>query len=482
MRPMPRQSRPSSPSTPLQARRWRRAAGWRTVLVVAFAAITAAPAQAWSNHALCTWPALEALPEIAGHAPVAVETLESFRQAEGPANARLLQEEEAWARRSVPTYPPRPDALAFDPAGAAPDELLRRFGAAGRRNPATKLPLFLQLRPGQEAPGRPRLGQADITPLTTQESSKSEAFVALRAGEPVAVIDVIATASDEPDYGMDIGLWADNGTAHGARYGFGKQPFGNPGLEFATQAPMHMSFFHEAAIVYKAAPFLKRTYPEYRIHLWRALAEHALRTGHPYWGWRFAGWALHYLQDLTQPYHARVLPGVGTARLLGINALDIVGVHGPKERAITFVSNRHLALENVQMRWVRAAHATPRPDTQQALQALRDTRADAGSPWQENSPREVVSREAHARADATDAAVESSLPAKYTSDPAYTFGVTETGIDLYAQLSAAQLSAARPAAASAAAPVLAEQAIAALLVRFGVHTRSFVRALLAGRR
>jgi hypothetical protein len=468
MRPTPRRSRRSLTTA--------KAVLIRAGLILAFAACAAAPARAWSNHALCTWPALEAVPEIAGHAPVPVESLESFLQAEGAAIATLLQEEEAWARRSVPTYPPRPDALAFDPQGAAPDELLRRFVAAVRINPASRLPLFLQLRPGQDAANRPRLTEADITPLKTKESSKFDAFVALRPGEMVAVIDVIATATDEPDYGLDIGLWADNGTPHGARYGFGKQPFGNPAVEFSSQAPMHIGYFHEAGIVYKAAPFLKRTYPEYRIHLWRSLAAHALRSGHPYWGWRFAGWALHYLQDLTQPYHARVLPGVGTARMLGINALDIVGVHGPKDRAITFVSNRHLALENVQMRWLRAAHATPRPDTQAALQALRDTRADAASPWQESSPREVVAREAHARADATDAAVESSLPAKYTSDPAYTFGVSETGLDLYAQLSAA-----RPAVA-ASAPALAGQAIAPLLVRFGVHTRNFVRTLLAERR
>jgi hypothetical protein len=460
------------------ALRWRhRATALQAVLIVACTLGATAPARGWSNHALCTWPALEALPEMAGHAPVAVETLHSFLQAEGAAIARLLHEEEAWARRSVPTYPPRPEAMAFDPQGAAPDELLRRFVAAVRINPGSKLPLFLQLRPGQSAANRPRLTTGDITPLKTQESSKSDAFVALHPGEMVAVIDVIAAASDEPDYGVDIGLWDDNGTPHGARYGFGKQPFGNPAVEFSSQAPMHIGFFHEAGILYKAAPFLRRTYPEYRIHLWRALAVHALRTGHPYWGWRFAGWALHYLQDLTQPYHARVLPGVGTARTLGINALDIVGVHGPKDRAITFVSNRHLALENVQMRWLRAAYATPRADTQAALQALRDTRADAAIPWRESSPREVVAREAHARADATDAAVESSLPAKYTSDPAYTFGVSEAGLDLYAELSAAG-----PVAMPASAPALAEKTIAPLLVRFGVHTRAFVRSLLAERR
>src|SRR3990172_2835445 len=71
-------------------------------------------------------------------------------------------------------------------------------------------------------------------------------------------------AADEPDYGMDIGLWDDNGTAYGKAYGFGKQPFGNPALEFASQAPFHMGFFHESAIVYKAAGVLRRTYPEDR--------------------------------------------------------------------------------------------------------------------------------------------------------------------------------------------------------------------------
>jgi hypothetical protein len=434
---------------------------------------------AWSNHALCTWPALEVLPELAASPPVAVESLAAFLQAEGPAIARLLQEEEAWARAHVPAYPPRPDALAFDPRGASPDELVRRFVGAVRINPASRLPLFLQLKPGAAPAARTRLAESDITPLKTKESSKFDSFVALREGESVAPIDVIATATDEPDYGLDIGLWSDNGTPHGAAYGFGKQPFGNPAVEFSSQAPMHIGFFHEAAIVYKAAPFLKRTYPEYRIHLWRSLATHALRSNHPYWGWRFTGWALHYLQDLTQPYHARVLPGVGTARMLGINALDIVGVSGPKDRAITYVSNRHLALENVQLRWLRAAHETPRADTLPALRALRDTSGDAASPWRDDSPREVVAREAHARSDATDAAVEKTLPRKYTSDPSYTFGVTETGLDLYAELTARAPGA---ASAPAAAPAIASDTIAPLLARLGVHTRAFVRSMLVERR
>ena len=43
---------------------------------------------------------------------------------------------------------------------------------------------------------------------------------------------------------MDIGLFADNGTDFGQGYGFGIQPFGNPNLEYSSQAPFHMGFYH----------------------------------------------------------------------------------------------------------------------------------------------------------------------------------------------------------------------------------------------
>ena len=67
-----------------------------------------------------------------------------------------------------------------------------------------------------------------MTTMKTDEAAKLNTFVALREGDLVSVVDVVASATDEPDYGLDIGLWADNGTPHGAVHGFGKQPFGNP--------------------------------------------------------------------------------------------------------------------------------------------------------------------------------------------------------------------------------------------------------------
>ena len=430
------------------------------------------PVLAWSNHALCTWPALAALPRIADAAPVPVERLEDFLTAEGPALAQLLDTEERWARDHVPTYPARPDALAFRYDTAAPAEARRRFLAALRINPAVPLSLYVQVRPG-EAPGARRvLAEAEVTTLKRSETTRSNTYVEWKPGEAVPVIDVVATASDEPDHGFDIGLWEDSGTPYGRVYGFGKQPFGaNPAVEFASQAPLHIGFFHEAAIVYKAGPFLQRTYPEYRIHLWQTLAAHALRSGHPYWGWRFAGWALHYIQDLTQPYHARVLPGRSVAGMLWINTLYLAGWRTPREDAVTLVTNRHLALENYQLHRVRRAYL--RRDTQDAaLLALGDTRRDAATVYTDSAPRQAITAQSSGYADALDALLAEHLPRKYTSDPGYVLGETEPGVDLLAVV----------ASSGPAGEAAITDALVRLLGNFGAHTRAFVRALPASSR
>jgi len=429
----------------------------------------AGPSYSWSNHALGTWQALSVLPEVKSAAPFKVERLETFLAAEGVALEKLLQQEEAWARANVPVYPARPDALTFRSSGA-PAEFRQRFISALRINPEIKLNLFLQLRPGEALNGKPGLPWTEVTTLRGETTAREITFRQLAEGDTVSLLDVLATASDEPDYGMDLGLWENNDTAHGKAYGFGKQPFGNPAHEFATQAPLHMGFYHEAGIVYLAAGFLKRTYPEYRIHLWQTLAAHALRSGHPYWGWRFAGWALHYLQDLSQPYHARVLPGVSMPRMLWINSMDLLGYHEPKSHAITLVSNRHLALENYQYHRMRAAYL--RPDSDDALmQACRDTARDLiYAPLDDRSPRQVIGKEAHAAADRADMALEQSLPGKYIADPGYDLNKSEKGVDLFV--------------VSGKSPPGAQQGLTALtaelLRNFGAHTRSLVRSLLTG--
>lgn len=441
------------------------------ILVVAML-VAAGAAQAWSNHALITQPAFGALPEIRDAAAVKAETIEAFVQAQAPAIERLLADEERWAREHVPSYPARPDAIAFRAAGITDAaEARRRFVAALRINPQSRLALFVQQLPGQDDAGRVPLHWAKVTTLREDHVQMHTRFVALAEGESVTPLQVLAAASDEPDYGLDVGLWEDNAGPAAAAYGMGRQPFGNPAYEYSGQAPLHMGFYHEASIVYAAAGFLKRTYPEYRVHLYQSLAALALKSGHPYWGWRFAGWALHYVQDLTQPYHARVLPGVGVARMLWVNAIDMLGVHGPKQDAVTLVSNRHTALENYELGLLRKAFADGGL-AQPLLGAIAARGADPKPPWRDDTLRETVSRESHASADALDAALVAALPARYVADTGYQMGVTEPAIEL------AEVAEVVQRAPSPSRPRL-DTLLAELLARAGAHSRVFVLDLIA---
>ena len=444
---------------------WRHTLHW---LIAATALSWAGTALAWSEHIYGTWQALAVMPAIRDAAPIKVESLNAFLAAEDAGLAALLAQDEQWARAHVPTYPPRPAALAYEADGPAATRR-QRFLAALRINPNVELPLYLQLRPGMQPPAGQAVPWTEVTTLKHETTARDQSFVRLREGESVRVLGVIASASEEPDDGLDIGLWDDNGTPWGRRYGFGHQPFGDAALEFSSQAPFHMGFYHEAWIVYEAASFLRRTYPEYRIHLYRSLAAFALANGHPYWGWRFAGWALHYEQDLTQPYHATVLPGVSTTRMLWINTLDILGMHGAKERAIRFVSNRHLALENYQYHRMRNDYLQHTMDDP-LLAALRDTSRDAMQlQYTDATPRHIVSLQAHAWADRTDAALVRDMPARYISDPDYVFEQTEPDIDM-----AAVMQQATPERQADLAGLLAE-----LLRHFGTHTRVFIASLLS---
>ena len=142
--------------------------------------------------------------------------------------------------------------------------------------------------------------------------------------------------------------------------------------------------------------------------------------------------------------------------MLWINTLDIVGIHDPKTHAINLVTNRHLALENYQLRWLRDAYL--RHDANDAaLRALADTSRDARTTWQSDLPRRVITQQASDLADGLDAVLAARLPAKYTSDPDYVFGQTEAGLDLYGEVARSD-PASRQAMAETIVPLLGTSA------------------------
>ena len=432
------------------------------VIVLVGLGIMCKPATAWTDHALGTRQALEAMSFVTSAKSVKVEALESFVIAEGLRLTRLLADEEIWARSNIPYYASRPTALAFRPEGTSV-ETRASFLTALRINPSAKLTLFLQIAPGAVRSG-PSFPWTEVTTLRQETVARELTYLELHEGDTAAAIDVVATASDEPDYGLDISLWEDNDTSWGKIYGFGKQPFGNPKFENSSQAPFHIGLYHEPALLYTLAPFLNRTFPEYRIHLYRTLAMYAFRTGHPYWGWRFAGWALHYVQDLTQPYHARALPGVGLATVLWANTLDQLGIHGPKTDAIQKISNRHFALENYQYHLMKAAYESGSSDAP-VFAALRDHSMDAVYPkWSDKSVRDIVSREAAEAAEATDALLAQNIPAEYVSNSTHVFEASGTAPDLFELV--------EKSAPDGGSEL--KRGVLDLMRRFGIHSRRFI--------
>ena len=80
------------------------------------------------------------------------------------------------------------------------------------------------------------------------------------------------------------------------RRSLGKQPVGgDPGLLLSSQAPFHIAFYYESPLIYKVALFLKYSYLEYRLHLYRVFSQYAFQAGHPYSrGYCFLGCSIHY--------------------------------------------------------------------------------------------------------------------------------------------------------------------------------------------
>lgn len=315
-------------------------------LIALSLSLASASTFAWSNHTLVSHTLLSTLPEVRDAQPVKVETIESFLIANEQKLEAFLAKQETQMRSTLWHYAPRPDALAFKATGNA-DTIRDRFTRAIRINPNMKLPLYLQLLPGDQRNNK-AIAPKDVTVFNNVTYLADVQLVQLTSGEMVAPVDVATSANDEPDHGLDIGLFTDSKTDYGQEYGFGVQPFGNPNLEYGTQAPFHMGFYHESSVLYSLGAFLKETYPEYRISLFKQLSEFAFENGHDYWGWRFMGWGMHYIADFSNPYHITPVPGNSTLDTLYPGVLGLAGFPQAQIDATQLVSNRHTVLEDFQ--------------------------------------------------------------------------------------------------------------------------------------
>jgi len=363
---------------------------------------TAPAAWGWSNHTVGSYLALQDLPALREAPQVDVETLEQFLAQQYGAVAELLEEQERFARQHFAQYPARPDSLKLP---AVPgDHLQQAFLNALRINPQIHLAMVIQPMPGKDLPEREHLKAEQVMVEQTLSPWNRQRFIRVAHGEKVSALAVLASAADEPDYGHDINLFSDNPGEVAGRYGFGPQPFGDPRFQYSSQAPFHMGFFHENPVVYAAADFLQRSWPDWRAYQYMGLARLAFATGHPYWGYRFLGWGLHHIQDLTQPYHAKPLPGVELASMLLMEGKALAGFDSDKHAAIERVATRHMEVEKYQSAWLRrllrAGQAHP------MLEAYVNLTEDASyPPYSVDYLREVVSAQSAEQSAAFDEAI-----------------------------------------------------------------------------
>jgi len=420
-------------------------------------------AQAWGNHSPMCYRAFERMPEVANAAPVKAEPLVDFLRDQEVAIAGKLDGQEALLRERLKGHAPRPEVLRFvvDPKRSDADRRAA-FLRALRLSPQSKLALYLQVDPREPDTSRPALEASQVSAVANSKGA-TQRFVALQPGEAVAPLAVLASACDEPDYGHDINLFYDN-PGHPA-YGFGNQPFGNPAVAIGSQAPFHMGFFHQGAIFNTLAPSFARTFTELRVQQYAGLAVLAWQTGHAYWGWRFAGMALHHVEDLTQPYHASAAPGATLSHMMWVNLKAQLGAPADRQGLVVLQSNRHFVLEQFQTRWI-IENARQRRDG--ALEAaLRDVARDALYPaWSFGYVRDVVAAEAFAAGPATDAAVVVGAPAKFVTDPNFDFAANEAqlGPELARDMQSQR--------------VALQGQMAELLSHFGAHSRNALRGLL----
>lgn len=373
------------------------------------------PSIAWSEHPLLAYPVLSSIPELVNQDPIMVKSLKAFLLEQEKELEKFFEQQELWLSQNLAYYPPTPEHLRFKATGN-PDDILNRFFRAIRLNPNVRMKLYQHILPNEKIGDRPPIAPKLLTTLNDVSGIENTNYVELIEGNLVSPLAVLYTANDEPDYGFDLGLFADNNTPQGNEYGFGAQPFGDPNLEYGSQAPFHMGFYHEAKIVLFFGPFLKKTLPEMRINQFKALAEFAFNSNNPYWGYRFMGWGMHYLGDLSMPYHAVALPGVSPLKMIWTNIKAMLGFPKSKDNAVQIVSNRHSVLEEYQWQMLRSAYESGNME-HPLIQALKAPIATVE--YTKDFPRNVVAKESADRAKRIDKLLKRWMPEKLVSDPTF---------------------------------------------------------------
>jgi hypothetical protein len=360
-------------------------------------------AYGWGDHYLITDQILEH-PEMAAFSKemVKVESLDDFLKAQPNEVAGIFDLYYLWL---ASTGSKRFKATKFDTANPTTAEFLR----VARLNPKAFFPLVERMMPGDTSTYE-KVSLDKVTPYLTTSDVFVRNFRDV-TGQEVTARSVLRTFVDEPDWGIDHDLWSIK------EYGYGEQPYGDPTGE-TSKAPFHVKFQHENGIVNKFASDILEGMTLDRMEMFTRLAKVAFSTGHPYWGYRFTAWSMHYIEDLAQPYHSKAVPGKG-----GLYYFHFV--ISPRKKAIKtkttkIEGNRHFLYEDFVSYTLQQYYTDKDPAGQKLAANLQTGDATYGNA--SISPKflqDQVTLFASDHARTIDKIIAKSFDKKMTKDPKY---------------------------------------------------------------
>jgi hypothetical protein len=351
-------------------------------------------ANAWSNHGLSTYIAVGKDQKIMAQKNVKVESLQQFLEANKKELAPLIAElnKQLQSKYPFPTQSIDPKLDLSFKSELSGDALKLSFLKSLRISTRSKYANFIQDIPGANLSAFNKMERSKVSIISAIELARKD-FLEIKKDDEISPQVALASYVDEPDFGMDTGLFSDSKDSSGKAiedgqiYGFGAQPFGNPALEYGTQAPFHIHFQFSGAenvVVSIGQPGAKKTYTPMRLQQFSTLSKFAFSKGHSYWGFRFAGWALHYVQDLTQPYHSSLCPGHNPFSLLGAGVSS-----SAKAQLLNEVTALHTAIEEYQFKVLVHALESNKLDNI-SPSALKDPSLEGGAIRFDEVPSKVA--------------------------------------------------------------------------------------------
>lgn len=375
------------------------------VIVLIMVLFTMNNLHAWGTHYLITRQIMQhdSVQDKVNEKVKAVE-IETFIKDTKDKLPKVFDDYYAWLKQA--------EKKRFKPQTFNPDNpTLVEFLKAARLNPDTKFPLVNRLAPGEKISGKQIPGFKVSKWLAWDKKFQSFEII---SGKNVTGASVLATFVDEPDWGLDHELWVYE------NYGYGEQPYGEPKGE-SSKAPFHMQFLNENFLVRTFAPKFLEGMVEERMELFGRLSKVAYENGHKYWAYRFAAWAMHYIQDMAQPYHSKTIPSAGFFYYL--NYVFSFGIIGDSKKEIEtkttmLMKNRHFLYEDFVSVAMEEFYTKPNDLHDRLNSYLKTGPAFYNEPTFSGLLEEVADYSASHGSDLDDSIVE-TFGEQRTEDPKY---------------------------------------------------------------